>query len=294
MPPASTMTGTRCRPGQLGGRQLRQRAVRRGQHDRLGLRQLCPDPRRGGCGSRTRRRECGPARSAGSCRDRSTAASPGGQPVAQAAGSMLATAARVEPEHARHVRAALPVAVRPDRRPAPPRRSSPSASATRRSSSRARRCRRPARRARSRWRYARRSPARAARPAPSARRQVPGLVFLRRAHVEHIEGAPVRFGPPGGERRLVDPRDAAALGHPRRRLDRRLPPGSETSGGRRVAPCTTSNPARCQAIVPSFSDTTLLRTPALVSDCAPMMLRVRPPQLTITVVSGDGTRSAKR
>ena len=121
-----------------------------------------------------------------------------------------------------------------------------------------------------------------------------GLVFLGRAHVEHIEGAPVGFGAPGCERRLVDARDAAALGDPRGRLGRRCRPASETSGGRRVAPCTTSNPARCQAIVPSFSDMILLRKPALRSACAPMMLRVRPPQLTITVVSGDGTRSVKR
>jgi hypothetical protein len=34
--------------------------------------------------------------------------------------------------------------------------------------------------------------------------------------------------------------------------------------------------------------------PALISDWAPMMLRVRPPQLTITFVLGDGTRSLKR
>ena len=47
-------------------------------------------------------------------------------------------------------------------------------------------------------------------------------------------------------------------------------------------------------MVPSFSDTTSLGTPALMSDCAPMMLRVRPPQLTITFVLVDGTRSLKR
>jgi hypothetical protein len=47
-------------------------------------------------------------------------------------------------------------------------------------------------------------------------------------------------------------------------------------------------------MVPSLSDTTLLPTPALISDCAPMMLRVRPPQLTMTVVADDGMRSAKR
>jgi L-asparaginase len=34
--------------------------------------------------------------------------------------------------------------------------------------------------------------------------------------------------------------------------------------------------------------------PALISACAPMMLRVRPPQFTMIVVSGDGTRSVKR
>jgi hypothetical protein len=47
-------------------------------------------------------------------------------------------------------------------------------------------------------------------------------------------------------------------------------------------------------MVPSFSDTTLLATPASISDWAPMMLRVRPPQLTITIVLGDGTKSLKR
>ena len=45
---------------------------------------------------------------------------------------------------------------------------------------------------------------------------------------------------------------------------------------------------------PFFNDTTLLGTPALMSDWAPMMLRVRPPQFTITVVFSEGTRSAKR
>jgi len=38
-------------------------------------------------------------------------------------------------------------------------------------------------------------------------------------------------------------------------------------------------------MVPLRSATTLLGTPALISDCAPMMLRVRPAQLTITAVS---------
>src|SRR5215813_9931399 len=68
----------------------------------------------------------------------------------------------------------------------------------------------------------------------------------------------------------------------------------ETSGGLRLAPWVTWKPARCQAMVPSFRETTLLVTPALISDWAPMMLRVRPPQLTMTIVLGDGTRSLKR
>src|SRR5262245_30387681 len=37
-------------------------------------------------------------------------------------------------------------------------------------------------------------------------------------------------------------------------------------------------------MVPSCSVTTLMATPASISDWAPMMLRVRPPQLTITIV----------
>ena len=38
----------------------------------------------------------------------------------------------------------------------------------------------------------------------------------------------------------------------------------------------------------------LVETPALISDWAPMMLRVRPPQLMITIGLGDGTKSLKR
>ena len=47
-------------------------------------------------------------------------------------------------------------------------------------------------------------------------------------------------------------------------------------------------------MVPLRSATTLLGTPALISDCAPMMLRVRPAQLTTTSVSGEGARSLTR
>ncbi len=47
-------------------------------------------------------------------------------------------------------------------------------------------------------------------------------------------------------------------------------------------------------MVPLRSATTLLGTPALISDCAPMMLRVRPAQLTTTMVSGEGAMSRTR
>ena len=46
-------------------------------------------------------------------------------------------------------------------------------------------------------------------------------------------------------------------------------------------------------MVPLRNATTLFGTPALISDCAPMMLRVRPAQLT-TSVSGEGARSRTR
>ncbi len=47
-------------------------------------------------------------------------------------------------------------------------------------------------------------------------------------------------------------------------------------------------------MVPLRSATTLFGTPALISDCAPMMLRVRPAQLTTTRVSGEGAMSRTR
>ena len=47
-------------------------------------------------------------------------------------------------------------------------------------------------------------------------------------------------------------------------------------------------------MVPLRSATTLLGTPALISDCAPMILRVRPAQLTTTSVSGEGAMSRTR
>ena len=65
--------------------------------------------------------------------------------------------------------------------------------------------------------------------------------------------------------------------------------------GRAVSlPLSGVKPARLQPIVPLRSATTLFGTPALISDCAPMMLRVRPAQLTTTSVSGFGAMSWTR
>ncbi len=68
----------------------------------------------------------------------------------------------------------------------------------------------------------------------------------------------------------------------------------EKSGVRSDLPLSQVSPARCQPIVPLRSATTLFGTPALISDWAPMMLRVRPAQLTTIVVSGEGTMSCTR
>src|SRR5471032_3150792 len=68
----------------------------------------------------------------------------------------------------------------------------------------------------------------------------------------------------------------------------------DTPGARAALLLSQVKPARCQPMVPLRSATTLLGTPALISDCAPIMLRVRPAQLTTMVVSGDGTMSRTR
>jgi hypothetical protein len=47
-------------------------------------------------------------------------------------------------------------------------------------------------------------------------------------------------------------------------------------------------------MVPLRSAATRLGSPALISDCAPMMDRVRPAQLTITVVAGSGASCLTR
>ena len=90
-----------------------------------------------------------------------------------------------------------------------------------------------------------------------------------------------------------------------RRRNRSATPRGRASGpgaGRRrghwraldLCRCRRSKPARLQPMVPLRKATTLFGMPALISDCAPMMLRVRPAQLTITVVSGDGATSRAR
>ena len=68
----------------------------------------------------------------------------------------------------------------------------------------------------------------------------------------------------------------------------------ETDGARRDWPLSGARPARVQPIVPLRSATTLFGTPALISDCAPMIERVRPAQLTTTSVSGFGAMSCTR
>jgi hypothetical protein len=61
-----------------------------------------------------------------------------------------------------------------------------------------------------------------------------------------------------------------------------------------VSPRATFRPARCQPMVPFLSAITLLGNPALISDCAPMIERVRPAQFTTTRVSGLGAKSFTR
>src|SRR6266566_873157 len=71
-------------------------------------------------------------------------------------------------------------------------------------------------------------------------------------------------------------------------------PLAETSVARRFFPLSQEKPASCQPMVPLRSAMTLFGTPALMSDCAPMRLRVRPAQLTTTVVCGERAMSRTR
>ncbi len=70
--------------------------------------------------------------------------------------------------------------------------------------------------------------------------------------------------------------------------------GLNCAGARRPAPWSSVWPASFQPIVPLRSAATGLGMPAFTSDCAPMMLRVRPAQLTITCVAGSGASARTR
>ena len=84
-----------------------------------------------------------------------------------------------------------------------------------------------------------------------------------------------------GRRRRASPRSARAA-------TRRTAPLIVNVGARRDCPCSSANPSSVQPIVPLRSAATRFGMPALTSDCVPMMLRVRPAQLTMTRVCGSG------
>src|SRR5579884_2816391 len=69
---------------------------------------------------------------------------------------------------------------------------------------------------------------------------------------------------------------------------------AEAAGARRFLALSQGKAARLQPIVPLRRAITLFGSPALMSDCAPMMLRVRPAQLTTTIVAGEGAISRAR
>ena len=107
--------------------------------------------------------------------------------------------------------------------------------------------------------------------------QVAGGVFLGAAHVEQIECAIVHFARESGDGGDVDDfvhRTAVPRASPPAWLSQ--VPLSTVAVRSASCPRASSKPARCQPIVPSLSATTRLGMPALINDCAPMMLRVRP------------------
>ena len=69
---------------------------------------------------------------------------------------------------------------------------------------------------------------------------------------------------------------------------------SSTSGKRCDAPWTKLWPAKVQPIVPLRKALTGLGIPALINDCVPMMLRVRPAQLTMMRVVAFGAMARAR
>jgi rhodanese-related sulfurtransferase len=78
------------------------------------------------------------------------------------------------------------------------------------------------------------------------------------------------------------------------RIDRAQVEAWRRDGARTALPLSQAWPARCQPMVPLRNATTLLGTPALISDCAPMIDRVRPAQLTMMRVSGSGAAAPAR
>ena len=168
------------------------------------------------------------------------------------------------------------------------------ARATRPSSRRAPACRRRTRCARAACRHIDRSPARVARPAPRARpphgrrRIRPDRARRTRKSCGSRRRAVARAPP----RRCCGYRACAATLSAADFAQASAP--CETSGARTVLPLSGLKPARLQPIVPLRSATTLFGTPALISDCAPMIERVRPAQLTTTSVSGLGAMSCTR
>ena len=158
------------------------------------------------------------------------------------------------------------------------------------SSSRARRHRRPERSARCACRHKRRSPARAGRPAPSAR-PADGPAAYSSGCARRTDRACVA-------------RSRARTASKRRRRRCIATPKRSATRAAEPAPCATPSAARrgawrvcavgrarsrrdaspwCRSSAPRR----WFGMPALISDCAPMMLRVRPAQLTTTSVSGD-------
>ena len=69
---------------------------------------------------------------------------------------------------------------------------------------------------------------------------------------------------------------------------------SLTGPKRRSALCSNARPAKVQPMVPLRKAHTGLGMPALMSDCAPMMLRVRPAQLTTMRVVALGANERAR
>src|SRR4029077_19010657 len=128
----------------------------------------------------------------------------------------------------------------------------------------------------------------------SRTRQVTGSEFLGSAHVEHISRPPVGFVVPRREGRMVDRADPKAggdrAGSPRSLVDC-LGTDRPKCG---VKLACQLQPGEAPALRAAGDDITRLGTPASISDCAPMIPRVRPAHETTTRVSGEATRSAKR